>query len=78
VEMAVTDKELFAAVRALGLAIRKNVDAGEYRIAPKGMSEERTEALAYYTNDRDDALGTAKQMAGTLKDIGPTGTDAGK
>jgi hypothetical protein len=52
-----TEKELFAQVRALGLTIRA-YDA-EYRINYKAAQE----ATAYYTSDRDDALGTAKLMA---------------
>jgi hypothetical protein len=53
-EITMTQKELFAAVRALGLSI--TVLNGEYRINFRGGRE----ATAYYTNDREDALATAK------------------
>jgi len=61
-----TQKQLFAAVRALGLSIR--CADGEYRIAHKlGHYRDallaRQESDAYYTNDRDDALATARAMA---------------
>lgn len=52
-----TQKELMTKVRALGLTIR--CEDGEYRINLKGSPE----AHAYYTNDRADALGTARQIA---------------
>jgi hypothetical protein len=56
-----TQKDLFAAVRELGLSIRSTVigyQRSEYRICLKGG----TEASAYYTEDRDDALATARSM----------------
>jgi hypothetical protein len=56
-------KQLFAKVRALGLTI-SCVD-GEYRIVMKGG----TEAQAYYTNDREDALGTAQAIAQTQREL---------
>ena len=48
--------ETFAAIRKLGLTVRKV--AGEIRVAWP-----RDEASAYYTNDLQDALGTARAMA---------------
>lgn len=62
-----TDKQLFAEVRRLGLSIRKDVGlGGEYRIAPRvdhrEITRERAEREAYYTNDKDDALATARRM----------------
>ncbi len=67
------DKALFSAVRALGLTISKR--DGEYRISRPNLSRERAEAIAYYTDDRDDAWGTAEEIArdaGTLDGVGPT------
>ena len=55
------DKALFVAVRALGLTIRTR--EGEYRTPMPGLPRERAEAIAAYTDDRDDAWGTAKMMA---------------
>lgn len=52
-----TQKELYTAVRALGLTIC-SLD-GEYRIAYKGIAK-NTEPSAYYTKDKDDALATAR------------------
>lgn len=51
-----SDKELFRAVRAMGLTIQKR--DGEYRIATPSQPE-----AAYYTTDRSDALGTARAMS---------------
>lgn len=59
------DKALFVAVRALGLTIGKR--DGEYRISQPGLPRERAEAIAAYTDDRDDAWGTAKMMAEQLR-----------
>jgi hypothetical protein len=60
-----TDKELFAKVRALGLRITKR--DGEYRVAFPGGRE----ASAYYTNDKDDALGTAHLMKLEMRESNP-------
>lgn len=46
---------------SLKVVILKNSSTQEYRVpGPKG-----TEAQAYYTDDKDDAIGTAKDMYGT-------------
>ena len=63
------DKALFGAVRALGLTISKR--EGEYRISRPNLSRERAEAIAYYTHDREDAWGTAEEMA---RDAGTLGS----
>lgn len=57
-----TQKETLREIRALGLAASYNADWLEYRITPKGMTRERTEALAHYTPDADDAIGTAHAL----------------
>lgn len=54
-------RELKAAIRALGLTCRFLSTTGEFRINYTGGKE----ATAYYTEDRDDALATAQQMANT-------------
>lgn len=74
-----TDKELFAAIRALPhMAITKQ--EGEYRVtyrlasiaaADQGQHSadwhrDHAERAAYYTTDRDDALGTAKSLSAQM------------
>lgn len=49
-----TQKQARQACKALGFTFRRT-DLGEYRIAPIGASED----CAYYTDDIDDAIGTA-------------------
>ncbi len=55
------DAQLFRAVRALGMTIRKR--DREYRVTYVGIPADRAEAVACYTNDRRDALDTAHAMA---------------
>lgn len=67
-----TQKDAFKQVRTLGLVIHQTFDA-EYRVAPQlresSVSADRNvqtvaqERKAYYTNDLDDAVGTARAMA---------------
>lgn len=64
-----TQNELFAKVRSLGLSIRKTGYGNELRLAYKGRSVD-TEASAYYTDDRDDALATAINMTGRCSSCG--------
>ena len=59
-----TDLETFHAIRALGLRVQKR--DGEWRIDyrkddPRYVAGDY--GTSYYTNDRDDALGTAKHYA---------------
>lgn len=64
-EEALTQKELFAAVRALGMVCTYDRDAGEYRVtfrADAMPSRVKRENVAYYATDREDALATAKAM----------------
>lgn len=53
-----TDKEAAAQLRYIGLTLRKR--DGEYRVAFRDTDDE---ASAYYTNDRDDAVATGREMA---------------
>lgn len=74
-----TDKELFAAIRALPhMAITKR--DGEYRVtyrlasivaADEGRHDadwhrDHAERAAYYATDRDDALGTARSLSAQM------------
>jgi hypothetical protein len=52
-----TKQQMIDAVRALGCSVQ--VLDGEIRVNLRGGSE----STAYYTNDRDDAVATAKAMA---------------
>lgn len=56
--MAMTLKQAKATCREYGCTFRKT-DCGEYRVNLIGG----TEAQAAYTDDLDDAIGTAKLMA---------------
>ncbi len=49
------------AIRALGL--HATITEGEFRVTFKNVSEFRAEAVAYYTDSAEDALGTARIMA---------------
>jgi hypothetical protein len=59
-----TRKETLAAVRAAGMVATYDADAGEYRVTfpASEMDAERREAVACYTSDGDDALGSARAM----------------
>lgn len=57
----VTQKAAIFAIRAMGLSVR--VDAGEYRVNYRNG----TEASAYYTDDAEDAVATARSMADALE-----------
>lgn len=37
-------------------------DVGEYRVAYKGLKPDRAEAMAYYSDDEEDVIGTANTM----------------
>lgn len=68
-------KELFAAVRALGLTITRTEGGDEYRLAfplahyggSRAYQTERQEAEAYYGDDALDVLGTAVAMLKTAE-----------
>lgn len=42
--------------------IRYNADYGEFRVAYRGLVADREEAMASYTNDPEDAQGTANRF----------------
>jgi hypothetical protein len=54
--------QTLTAIREMGLSARHK--DGEYRITIKGNYSPRIkESIAYYTNDSEDAIGTAKCIA---------------
>lgn len=69
-------RELFAAVRALGLTVTRTEGGDEYRLAfplahydgSREYQRERQEAQAYYSSDELDVLGTATAMVQTERD----------
>lgn len=69
-----TQKELFAAVRALGMTIART-DGNEYRLAfplghydgDRAHQRDRQEGEAYYGDDPRDILGTAVAMLKTYE-----------
>lgn len=68
-----TRKETLAAIRELGLAASYDAASREYRVAPsftlaggrgfQAQQREEQERAAYYTDDKADALDTARAMA---------------
>lgn len=67
--------DVIAAVKAAGMHARWDRDAGEWRVTlPYGeASDERRKAIAYYTDDADDAIATAKAMRAQWDTIYPDG-----
>ena len=62
-----TIKETLVKLTALGLKARWSSEWQEYRVTLHGLSAEREEAIAYYTSDPDDAIGTGIAMRHTAK-----------
>lgn len=56
-------KEVIKQIREMGLHCDRTPD-GEFRIVPRGGNETQ----AYYTDDPDDAIATARHMLSTKKD----------
>lgn len=56
-----TDKQTFDAIRKLGLAVQKN--DGEWRVDYKRSDPRKSLDSCYFTNDKQDALDTAKSMS---------------
>lgn len=64
-----TRKDTLDAIKALGMSARYSTEWGEYRVTLRAEDEpsrERREAMAYYTDDAKDALGTARAMRETF------------
>lgn len=59
-----TRKETFAAIREVGMSVSYDAETGEYRVTfpASEMNAERREAVAYYTPDGEDAIGSAHHM----------------
>lgn len=55
-------KDVFAAIRQMGLTVKKTGYDDEIRVAYKSGNAKRDEDSAYYTDDLADALGTARAM----------------
>ena len=59
-------KDTLAAIKALPyMTARYRSDWQEYRVTVTGVDAEKAERVAYYTNDAEDALETAKAMSRT-------------
>lgn len=56
-----TQKEAFRQIRKMGCSVRKDL-SGDYVVTLKGTSA----ATGYYTNDLEDAVQTARHMAGPI------------
>lgn len=54
-----------------GIKAKWDADWGEFRVTLRGQSKKREEAVAYYTDDFDDALASAKAMAEIERDMIP-------
>jgi hypothetical protein len=62
-EKPMTKKAVKAAVSHLMfVSVTWKPDAGEYRVAYRGLKPAREEAMAYYTDHGPDAIGTAHTM----------------
>ena len=61
-DKGMTIKQTLDTIRAMGLSARYNSEYKEYRITVKGLKPAMSEACAYYTNDSNDAIGTAQCM----------------
>jgi adenosylmethionine-8-amino-7-oxononanoate aminotransferase len=58
-----TKKAVKAATRALTfVSVVWKSNVGEYRVAYKGLKPARAEAMEYFTDDGEDAIGTANTM----------------
>jgi hypothetical protein len=69
-----TVKATIAAVRALGMCCSHNAGAKEFRVSHprvRGTNPADIEATAYYTNDGEDAVSTARTMSQPRPDASP-------
>jgi len=58
-----TLKQATELCREVGMRLTYNRDWNEYRVTPANLPAHRAEAVAYYTDDRNDAVATAFHMA---------------
>lgn len=63
-----TRKDTLAKLKAMGLKAKWMMEWGEYRVTMPHADPDMEEALAYYTDDAEDALATGAAMMskGTL------------
>ena len=59
-----TIKQTLAQLRGMGLKASWSSEWREYRVTMPHSDPMREEAVAYYTSDWDDALGTGAAMVG--------------
>jgi hypothetical protein len=64
-------KNTLDAIRAAGARAGYNSNTREFRVTPKGVTRPRAEELAYYTDDAEDAISTARTM---LRELAERGT----
>lgn len=57
-----TLRQATTTVRALGLTLRHDYNLGEYHVHVPG-NHDMDHGPCYFTDDRDDAVGTARHMA---------------
>lgn len=62
-----TIKETLRTLGTLGLKARWSPEWQEYRVTLPDPSPEREEAIAYYTSDPEDAIGTGIAMLEKVK-----------
>lgn len=58
-----TQAQAFAQIRALGLTVKKTGEGNEIRVTVKSGNPDTDEAVAYYTDDLEDAVSTAADIA---------------
>lgn len=56
-----TNLQVFKLIRSLGLAVQYN--DGEWKVNYRRDDSRRTPDSDYFTDDKDDAIGTARVMA---------------
>jgi hypothetical protein len=59
-----TIKQTLAQLKAMGCKATYSRDWNEYRVTLPDLDAKREEAIAYYTSDAEDALGTGAAMKG--------------
>lgn len=59
-----TIKQTLAQLKAMGCKATYSRDWEEYRVTLPNLEPKREEAIAYYTSDAEDAIGTGAAMKG--------------